>query len=199
MKQILPLKGIVEIPDGSKLDNLQSIWNSVGGKLEYNLTTGEVIQTPGTLSNVIGQSVLTVIDQPVNQEFYKASWQYTNTKQLRGTDPWLVGWCVFDYVSSTGFKYIIVKPNGIEIGKVLGGDGQKFLFTEDHSWDVFSKRITVDLVCYGDSVDISVALGSTNVLKLQKIPTGGSVDSKVKCGMYTEDCVVTWRRMAVRD
>ncbi len=60
------------------------------------------------------------------------------TKQLRINSPpnaWECFWLVFNYLPSPdGFKtanYVVLKPNGIEVGTMNSDVGQKFLFTSN--------------------------------------------------------------------
>lgn len=204
IKQLLPLKGSTEIRDGYNLGSLQSVWNSEGGSLSYNFEKDVITQTPGPLDvGQKGKSCLAIFQDTLPADFYKVSWQYYNWKYTSSNvDPWLCGWCVFDYVNSRNFKYVIVKPNGIEVGHVLGGDKQDFLFTKEFAWDTFSKRIQVDITCYGDSVDVAVKIGLVRLLTeygIQLKADESGRPAKVKVGIYTEDCVVDWLKIATRE
>lgn len=119
----------------------------------------------------------------------RASW--TSIKSTRvGTDalPWERGWLVWDYIDNDNFTYLILKPNGWEIGRrdPLGRGGQRFILTGGHPRTDWGQRRSVRVERDRGRTVITV---DGRELARFRVPQG---ERHGRVGMYTEDAVVDW-------
>jgi hypothetical protein len=124
-------------------------------------------------------------------------------KQLRQFSPpnkWEVGWLLFRYSDTFHYYWLVVKPNGIELGKkdcnscTNPVDGQKFLVTKStptlkiNTWN----KIQVDMI----GNNIKVYFNGNLVINY----TDNAMSSKLASGsiaMYSEDAYVLFNNMDV--
>ncbi|WP_073755212.1 family 16 glycoside hydrolase [Streptomyces sp. CB03234] len=118
-------------------------------------------------------------------------------KQLREPgrpNPWEAAWAVWHYTDDTHFYYVVLKPNGWELGKVDPACPEKqcFLATHPGSYPIHSWH-TVEVHQRGATMTISVDDEPIVTHTDRRGPyTRGSV------GLYTEDATVEFEDISVR-
>lgn len=193
--------GVTTLQKGHTFKDLTVVWNE-GGITKINDILKEITQAPqqdGTL-----HSALATYDVYVPVVKYSASFRWKNYK-LKGKDPWQVAWCLFDYIDDVHFSYVIVKSNGLEIGRVNGvRNEQQFIFTNEIAFDM-THTFTCDIYREGDDVRVAVqdfsiksAFLNVNLVIPYKYKDGiTSINTRV--ALYTEECLVKWTGLAVND
>jgi hypothetical protein len=134
---------------------------------------------------------------------FKMKVDMNTVKQLRKNSPpntWEVGWLFFRYTDTFHYYWLLVKPNGIELGKkdcdscTNPVDGQKFLVTKStptlklNTWN----KITVDMV--GNHIKVFIN-GNLHIDYVDK-----NMSPKLASGsiaMYSEDAYVLYNNMDV--
>jgi hypothetical protein len=124
-------------------------------------------------------------------------------KQLRQNSPpntWETGWIFWRYTDTFHYYWLLIKPNGIELGKkdcdtcTNPVDGQKFLVTKStpkltlNTWDKINVAMT------GNHIKVFV----NNNLVIDYRDT--TMSPKLKSGsvaMYSEDAYVLYNNMVV--
>ncbi len=122
---------------------------------------------------------------------------------LRKNSPanmWEVGWLFFRYSDTFHYYWLLVKPNGIELGKkdcdtcTDPVDGQKFLVTKSSpalKFDTWNK-VRVDMV--GNNIKVywnnELVINYKDTTMSQKLASGS-------IAMYSEDAYVLYNGMAV--
>ena len=202
----------ITLEETGSYKNLRSMWRGERGFTKLNFLLGRITQNPGSLYTGGTQSNLIVVDSELPITGYKASFKWINNTQLRiHSEPWEVAWCLFDYLDDVHFSYVIVKPNGLEIGRVNGvRDNQQFVYTSDHTWYVLKRTMTLDIARDGDNVTVTVkgkvvtGNGVVNYDVLEQtvvvIPfkyKDGVTSEVCDVALYTEDCEVNWLGVAV--
>jgi len=76
----------------------------------------------------------------------------------RRPNPWEVGWVLWHYVNDQRFYYILLKPNGWELGKEdpTYPGGQRFLITRSRPVFPPGKWYTIRVQQHGDVIRVSV-------------------------------------------
>jgi hypothetical protein len=124
-------------------------------------------------------------------------------KPMRMNSPantWEVGWLFFRYSDTFHYYWLLVKPNGIELGKkdcdscTDPVDGQKFLVTKStptlkmNTWN----KVTVDMV--GNHIKVfwngNLVIDYIDKTMSPKLASG-------KIAMYSEDAYVLYNNMDV--
>lgn len=124
-------------------------------------------------------------------------------KQLRQYSPpntWEVGWLVFRYSDTFHYYWLLVKPNGIELGKkdcnlcTNPVDGQKFLVTKSiptlkmNTWN----KVTVDMV--GNHIKVywngNLVIDYIDRAMSSKLASGS-------IALYSEDAYVLFNNMDI--
>lgn len=118
-------------------------------------------------------------------------------RQLRdGSAPntWETAWTVWHYSDNTHFYYLILKPNGWELGKAdpKYPGAQRFLATGSSTKYPVGSWNTVTIHQEGNAIDVTVdGKHLTHFVDNERPYTGGSV------GMYTEDARVYFDDLSV--
>lgn len=114
----------------------------------------------------------------------------TTQTQLRTppANPWEVFWLFFNYEDDPTFQtnYLILKPNGIELGKAFGDSLQEFLYTAPSPQLVLGQPATYEIVKIGTSLQISIN-GEPIFAEPQDFPL---FLNPGQIGLYTEDATV---------
>jgi hypothetical protein len=124
----------------------------------------------------------------------ESSW--VTTAQTRvGSDPnaWEMGWLIWDYTDNDHFTYLVLKPNGWEIGRrdpAFPG-GQRFIATGDSLLTPVGqyRSVTVDRL----GVDTSVTVDGVPLVSFQV----GADEASGAVGMYVEDATAKFDRIRV--
>jgi hypothetical protein len=114
------------------------------------------------------------------------------TRQLRRPHPnsWEVGWLLWHYTDERHFYYLILKPNGFELGKedpAYPGQ-QRFLVTSDEPRFPAGRWYSVRVLQRGEVISVSVNGRSL----VRYADTRGPYRSGL-AGLYTEDAAVTYQ------
>lgn len=118
-------------------------------------------------------------------------------RQLRRphANPWEVGWLLWHYTSDQRFYYIILKPNGWELGKEDPSyhGGQRFLVTSAHPVFPPGRWYAVRVQQRGDAIQVSV-----DGRRLVRFTDTQHPYLSGRVGLYTEDSSATFQPGAIR-
>ncbi len=119
-----------------------------------------------------------------------ATWTTTKTTRVGTANPWETGWLVWDYVDPDHFTYLVLKPNGWEVGRRDPSQPgtQRFIVDADAPVTPIGMTRSVVVKRIGDVTTITVNGTPLTTFNLPADERYGSV------GMYTEDAVVDWTR-----
>jgi hypothetical protein len=117
-------------------------------------------------------------------------------QQLRENSPpnqWEAGWLLFRYVGEARSYYLIHKPNGLELGKLVPpkGEGQVFLATKSNPRAVPGKWHDYRIEVRGANIRVFVND------KLEIDYTDPNPILRGGVGLYTEDAEVRFRQPTV--
>ena len=119
-----------------------------------------------------------------------ATWAAKKSTRIGTANPWETGWLVWDYVDPDHFTYLILKPNGWEVGRRDPTQPGNQRFIADADLPVtpigMTRKVTVSRI--GETTTITVDGVPLTSFTLPPDERHGSV------GMYTEDAVVDWTR-----
>ena len=190
---------------------MQTVFNGYGS-VTYNGNTLGMIPAISTDPNVTHAALVrSILQMPIGH--YAVSWRGKTTRQVRSgspANPWETLWFVWDYIDPQHFTYLVVKPNGWEVGRRDTGPsskgGQIFLKTEDATIDMIGRTISVDVRRDLNEVEI-VADFTDNAwprlhldVKLD-IPfkySDGITSDTCCTAVYTEDAAVQVTGWAIR-
>ena len=117
-------------------------------------------------------------------------------RQLRQPlpNPWEVGWLLWHYANDQHFYYIILKPNGWELGKVDPDypDGQRFLATGTHPAFPPGRWYALRIRQRGDAIQVNV-----NGRRLVRFADTENPYRSGRVGLYTEDASATFQPVAI--
>lgn len=122
--------------------------------------------------------------------------EYANLHQLREgpPNPWEVFWILFPYRSQVSkiTNYLIIKTNGLELGKAYGEVDQQFLFTQSTPQANFNRWHTLRLIRRGDHLQ-----GFYDQEKV--LDWHGPLENHAGAiGLYTEDAAVKVRSVCTK-
>lgn len=152
---------------------------------------------PRTVASETNQThaALVLLQEKQQTKDFAVRLSYQNTKTLRSpaSNPWEVLWVMFNYTGDPQNKktnYLILKPNGIELGKAWGLVDQEFLYTKDNPKIEIGKTYQLELIKKNNRVqafvDDQLALDYTETDPKKKLFTGPG-----QIGLYTEDALVS--------
>jgi hypothetical protein len=117
-------------------------------------------------------------------------------RQLRWPHPhpWEVGWILWHYTSDRRFYYLVLKPNGWELGKADPGypGDQRFLVTATHPVFPPGRWYTIRLRQRGDGIEMEV-----DGRRLVRFTDTRDPYRSGRVGLYTEDASVTFQPVTV--
>ena len=167
------------------------------GSVSWNSTTTELTMSPKAATQPSETHSALVISNQTLQQPYQISYTVNTTKQLRtGSTPnaWEVAWGVFGYKTDGKFKYLILKPNGLEIGESLLNLAQNFLVTTSDAFPI-NTDYNVDMTAINNVLTLKV-----NGKQYAQYTLSGkdqlSLDGKF--GFYTEDASVKFSNIVAR-
>ncbi len=122
-----------------------------------------------------------------------ATWTAKKTTRVGVANPWETGWLVWDYVDPDHFTYLILKPNGWEVGRrdPSAPGTQRFIVDADRPVTPIGMKRKVIVSRVGERTSITVDGMPLTSFDLPADERHGSV------GMYAEDAVVDWSRVLV--
>jgi len=129
---------------------------------------------------------------------YRLFVQMTPVAQLRtgsAPNPWETGGITFGYNPDGTFKYLILKPNGLELGEFLGGWNQNFLYTSSDVTFPIGQRYDVVLVVRDGWI---VTYVNGNRVMRYRMSERDLLDANGRFGWYAEDADVIYANASVR-
>jgi hypothetical protein len=117
-----------------------------------------------------------------------ARWVTRASTRVGTPNPWEVGWLVWDYLDNDHFTYLVLKPNGWEVGRrdPSRPGGQRFLHDDVAPVTPIGTERTVTV----DRVDrVTTIRVDGEILVSYPLPAR---ERRGAVGMYTEDAVVDW-------
>jgi hypothetical protein len=122
-----------------------------------------------------------------------ATWTTRLTTRVGTANPWETGWLVWDYLDNDHFTYLILKPNGWEIGRRDPSQrgGQRFI--EDGDLPITPIGATRSAMVQRVGGDTTVWVDGQPLTSFT-IPAG---EHRGAVGMYSEDAVVDWTSITV--
>lgn len=136
-----------------------------------------------------------VIAGDANWGDYTFTLRMNTLQQLRtgsAPNPWEVGWIPFRMPDQSNFYYFILKTNGIELGKAMSGDQQKFFVTQDNPKLTLNQWNDFKIVLKGANIKVYV----NNSLVADYTDTSSPFLSG-KIGLYNEDAHVHYDNVVV--
>lgn len=125
------------------------------------------------------------------------TWTYRTVSQLRtgsAPNPWEAGWVLWHYADGTHFYYVLLKPNGWELGKEDPAypGAQRFLATGEGSFPI-GQTYTVNVRQQGATISVSVDGAPLVVYTDTERPyLAGTI------GLYDEDSTTDFSRVTAR-
>jgi hypothetical protein len=120
-----------------------------------------------------------------------ARWVTRASTRIGTPNPWEVGWLVWDYLDNDHFTYLVLKPNGWEVGRrdPRYPGGQRFLYDDVAPVTRIGteRTVTVDRVERVTTIRVD-----GEILVSYPLPAR---ERRGAVGMYTEDAVVDWLRI----
>lgn len=117
-----------------------------------------------------------------------ARWVTRQPTRIGAPNPWEVGWLVWDYLDNDHFTYLVLKPNGWEVGRrdPSRPGGQRFMYDDVAPVTPIGTERTVTVDRVGRVTTIRV---DGEVLVSYPLPAR---ERRGAVGMYTEDAIVDW-------
>lgn len=191
----------IALPSNANAAWLRStnLWQEIyDGYGTNTYTSGAWRLKPMSASQLYETHASLVLGKPELSGNYRLSVQMTSVAQLRTgstPNPWETGWITFGYNPDGTFKYLILKPNGIELGEFLGGWNQNFLYTSSDVTFPIGQRYDVSL--YVNNGWIVAYVNGVRVMRYQ-INARDVLDASGRFGWYAEDAEVVYANANVR-
>jgi hypothetical protein len=169
----------------------QVVWNGYGAVSA--LSGGGLRLRPGAAASP-GQTHSALVTSTKTFGDVDATYTYRTESQLRtgsAPNPWEVGWVLWHYTDNTHFYYVLLKPNGWELGKEDPAypGAQRFLATGSQSFPA-GHSYTIHVQQVGNRIDVTVDGASLVSFTDNERPyTKGSI------GLYDEDSSVVFTRV----
>lgn len=173
-------------------DQWQEVYNGYG-TIAYDYYNGVEMTPKASSAPNETHAALTLAKATVThplKDFTIALTSKTEAQLRRGgqPNPWEVFWLFFNYNQDAKGRdqtnYLVIKPNGVEIGKAVGADRQVYLYTKGTPTSPIGTQAVWKVIKEGKM--LTVFLNGTQVIQrslaLYDVP--GAV------GLYTEDARV---------
>jgi len=152
-----------------------------------------VLLKPRAIASESGTHAALVLSKNEKQKDFLVRIKYQNQKahRLPASNSWEVFWLMFNYQASGLNKktnYLILKPNGIELGKAWGKVDQEFLKTDTSFKFQFDQDILVELMKKGQR--IKAVVNQKDVFEYQDKGGRKLFQTNGQFGLYTEDADV---------
>lgn len=117
-----------------------------------------------------------------------ATWTTRATTRIGVANPWEAGWLVWDYVDNDHFTYLVLKPNGWEVGRRDPSQrgGQRFVADGDLPTTPIGMTRTATVTRTDGTTSIKVDDQHLVTFTLPPNERRGAI------GMYSEDAIVDW-------
>jgi hypothetical protein len=149
----------VRLSEGTTVGSWTAIWDG-GGRIEPGYDLGPtlalapaVATTPSTTHSTLVASVPTFGDTDLTMALRTTS----QLRQGSPPNPWEVGWAIWHYTDNQHFYYVILKPNGWELGKADPAypGAQRFLSTgSDRTFSIGSWH-SIHITQIGQSITVA--------------------------------------------
>lgn len=118
----------------------------------------------------------------------KATWTTRATTRIGVANPWETGWLVWDYVDNDHFTYLVLKPNGWEVGRRDPSQrgGQRFVADGDLPTTPIGMTRTATVTRTEGTTRIQIDDQHLVTFTLPPNERRGAI------GMYSEDAIVDW-------
>lgn len=183
-------KGIV-LKDGDVFRKWRVIYSgSLSGISSPYIRNGFFILNPEPVADPLSTNAALIVSQAsFSGTNLKVESSWTTTAQTRVNsppNPWEVGWLVWDYLDPEHFTYLVLKPNGWEIGRrdPAYPGGQRFIATGETLLTPVGQARTAVVKRTGTNSHIIVDGVPLATFQVQEGETSGAV------GMYVEDGTV---------
>ena len=169
----------------------QVVWNGYGAVSA--LSGGGLRLRPGAAASA-GETHSALVTSTKTFGDVDATYTYRTESQLRtgsAPNPWEVGWVLWHYTDNTHFYYVLLKPNGWELGKEDPAypGAQRFLVTGSQSFPA-GHSYTIHVHQVGNQIDVSVdGAPLVSFTDNERPYTRGSI------GLYDEDSSVVFTRV----
>lgn len=122
-----------------------------------------------------------------------ATWTTVGPRREGVPNAWEVGWLVWDYLDNDHFTYLVLKPNGWELGRrdPTQPGGQRFIRDDDGPTTDWGRQRTVTVDRVGRQTTVRMDGRVLVRFALPRAERNGAV------GMYDEDAIVDWTRILV--
>ncbi|MDO8731397.1 MAG: calcium-binding protein [Actinomycetota bacterium] len=182
--------------DGQKFGHWRVVFDGVNSGHGVHLSKSGLLlapqsaQTSDTTNSTLVVSRKKFTDAPLH---LSATWTTQRTTRLGAANPWETGWLIWDYVDASHFTYLILKPNGWEVGRRDPGvpGGQRFIADAPSPVTTIGMKRSATVDRLNGQTTISVDGAPLTSFTLTADESRGSV------GMYSEDAVVLWSRIVV--
>ncbi len=173
------------------MGNWTPIWDG-GGTIERRDGSGPeltlapaVATTPSTTHSTLAVSVATFGDTDVTMTLRTTS----QLRQGSAPNPWEVGWAVWHYSDNQHFYYVLLKPNGWELGKEDPSypGSQRFLATGSDRTFAIGAWHSVHITQIGQSITVAADGTALTTFVDQERPY-----LKGSLALYCEDSAVSF-------
>jgi hypothetical protein len=183
--------GRVVLDDGERLGPWRVVFDGDYAKASVRIRPGALRLVPQPAATADETySALVVSRQRFSTAplHVSATWTTRATTRVGTANAWEVGWLVWDYVDNDHFTYLVLKPNGWEVGRrdPRYPGGQRFLYDDVAPVTPIGQERTVTVDRVGRETTIRV---DGDVLVSYPLPAR---ERRGSVGMYTEDAVVDW-------
>jgi hypothetical protein len=179
--------------DGGSLPGWDVVFDGASGRAGVRVVPDRGLRLLPDTADAPGEThaALVVSQATFESDTLDLAVAWTTRRQLRGgsqPNPWEMGWVVWDYQDADHFTYLVLKPNGWEIGRrdPAGVGGQRFLATGSSRKVVPGQRSSVSVRRVGTLTRVTLGGQVLAAVRVADHETGGSV------GFYCEDSVVDW-------
>ncbi len=182
-------------------DNLRG-WSDLDWEVIYDgygkvgVVDGSASLRPATSERPLESHAALALAGGPKWDDYTFEAQMNPQQQLRKNSPpnqWEAGWLLFRYLGEARSYYLIHKPNGLELGKLVPpkGEGQVFLATKSRPQAVFGRWHDYRIEVRGANIRVFV----DNKLEIDYTDPNPILRGGV--GLYTEDAEVRFRQPTV--
>lgn len=198
-----PLRATRTWTDGATFGQWNVIFAGYGSVTSYPQDPKRIMISPQAVNRPAATKAALVVSRqsfPSTDLDYQAT--LTTNEQLRRSspsNPWEVGWVIWDYQDNSHFYYAIAKPNGWELGKrdPAYPGGQRFLATGNSPKIAIAQQTTI-----GISRSTPTAQASELTLRINGVMVSHVIDTERpyrsgSVGIYCEDSTVTYTNLTV--
>lgn len=179
------------LDDGERFGNWRVVFDGVNHGPGIRLRKGVLRLVPQTARTPAQTNAALVIsrrsfDGPNLR--VDATWTTRATTRIGTPNAWETGWLVWDYVDNDHFTYLVLKPNGWEVGRrdPSRPGGQRFVADGDLPTTPIGMTRTASVRRTGAITSIDV---DGQHLATFSLPAG---ERRGAVGMYSEDAIVDW-------